>query len=57
MREKDKDEDGGFGQMFWNMGTRSMKKFFVALNKIENKSLTMTNESEVQDKMNIQCQP
>ncbi|XP_053186856.1 uncharacterized protein LOC128369805 [Scomber japonicus] len=38
------DEDGGFDQMFWKMGTKSMKKFFVALNKIETKSLTMTKE-------------
>ncbi|XP_030257794.1 uncharacterized protein LOC115572117 [Sparus aurata] len=42
MREE--DEDGGFGQMFWNMGTRSMKKFFDALNVIETKSLMLTKE-------------
>ncbi|XP_073348081.1 uncharacterized protein [Pagrus major] len=42
MREE--DEDGGFDQMFWNMGTKSMKKFFVALNVIKTKSLTMTKD-------------
>ncbi|XP_073348080.1 uncharacterized protein [Pagrus major] len=41
---KEEDEDGGFDQMFWNMGTRSMKRFFVALNVIETKSLTLTKE-------------
>ncbi|XP_062284305.1 uncharacterized protein LOC133990146 [Scomber scombrus] len=38
------DEDGRFDQMFWDMGTKSMKRFFVALNVIETKSLTMTKE-------------
>ncbi|CAK6984641.1 uncharacterized protein LOC108882446, partial [Scomber scombrus] len=38
------DEDGGFDKMFWNMGTKSMKRFFVALNEIKTKSLTMTKE-------------
>uniref|UniRef100_A0A3B4YYP4 AIG1-type G domain-containing protein n=1 Tax=Seriola lalandi dorsalis TaxID=1841481 RepID=A0A3B4YYP4_SERLL len=38
------DEDGGFDQMFWNMGTRSMQRFFVALNKVDTKSLTLTKE-------------
>ncbi|XP_040911714.1 uncharacterized protein si:ch73-170d6.2 isoform X1 [Toxotes jaculatrix] len=38
------EEDGGFDQMFWNMGTKSMKRFFAALNQIETKSLTMTKE-------------
>ncbi|XP_070701816.1 cytolytic toxin-alpha [Pempheris klunzingeri] len=33
------DEDEGFDQMFWNMGKRSMKTFFDALNVIETKSL------------------
>ncbi|XP_054452652.1 uncharacterized protein LOC129089279 [Anoplopoma fimbria] len=43
--EDDEDEDdGGFDQMFWSMGTKSMKRFFVALNVIETKSLTMTKE-------------
>nr|XP_046264508.1 uncharacterized protein LOC124069392 [Scatophagus argus] len=36
------DEDGGIDQMFWNMGTKSTKRFFDALN--ETKSLTMTTE-------------
>ncbi|XP_038574884.1 uncharacterized protein si:ch73-170d6.2 [Micropterus salmoides] len=40
----DEDEDGGFDQMFWNMGTKSMKRFFAALNLIETKSLTLTKE-------------
>ncbi|XP_067462991.1 uncharacterized protein [Thunnus thynnus] len=38
------DEDGGFDQMCWNMGTESLKRFFVALNVIDTKSLTMTKE-------------
>ncbi|XP_067460855.1 uncharacterized protein [Thunnus thynnus] len=38
------DEDGGFDQMCWNMGTQSMKRFFAALNVIDTKSLTMTKE-------------
>ncbi|XP_062284269.1 uncharacterized protein LOC133990109 [Scomber scombrus] len=38
------DEEGGFDQMFWNMGTKSMKRFFAALNVIETKSLKMTKE-------------
>ncbi|XP_067462996.1 uncharacterized protein [Thunnus thynnus] len=38
------DEDGGFDQMFWNMGTQSMKRFFLDLNVIDTKSLTMTKE-------------
>ncbi|XP_054483276.1 uncharacterized protein LOC129116385 [Anoplopoma fimbria] len=43
--EDDEDEDEGvFDQMFWNMGTKTMKRFFVALNVIETKSLTMTKE-------------
>ncbi|XP_075956881.1 uncharacterized protein LOC142959482 isoform X2 [Anarhichas minor] len=40
----DEDEDAGFDHMCWNMGTKSMKSFFVALNVIESKSLTMTKE-------------
>ncbi|XP_039905286.1 uncharacterized protein LOC120744789 [Simochromis diagramma] len=40
----DDEEEGGFDQMFWEMGTKSMKRFFAALNKIEPKSLTMTKE-------------
>lgn len=38
------DEDAGFDQMFWNMGTKSMKRFFNALNLIDTKSLTMTKD-------------
>ncbi|XP_030608456.1 uncharacterized protein LOC115796271 [Archocentrus centrarchus] len=38
------DDEGSFDQMFWEMGTKSMKRFFDALNVIETKSLTMTKE-------------
>ncbi|KAG7525210.1 glutamic acid-rich protein-like [Solea senegalensis] len=38
------DQDGNFDKMFWNMGMRSMKRFFVALNVIDTKSLTMTRD-------------
>ncbi|XP_074540226.1 uncharacterized protein LOC141801171 [Halichoeres trimaculatus] len=40
----DDDEEGSFDQMFWNMGTKNMRKFFNALNLIQTKSLTMTKE-------------
>nr|XP_046263758.1 uncharacterized protein si:ch73-170d6.2 [Scatophagus argus]XP_046263759.1 uncharacterized protein si:ch73-170d6.2 [Scatophagus argus] len=40
----DDEDDGDFDKMFWNMGTKSMKRFFVALNFITTKSLTMTKE-------------
>ncbi|XP_074496263.1 uncharacterized protein LOC141770539 [Sebastes fasciatus] len=40
----DEDEEGEFDEMFWNMGTKSMKRFFVALNVIKTQSLTMTKE-------------
>ncbi|XP_041805012.1 uncharacterized protein LOC121614969 [Chelmon rostratus] len=38
------DEDEGFDEMFWDMGTKSMKRFFVALNAINTKSFTLTKE-------------
>uniref|UniRef100_A0A3Q0RZ40 Uncharacterized protein n=1 Tax=Amphilophus citrinellus TaxID=61819 RepID=A0A3Q0RZ40_AMPCI len=38
------DDEGSFDQMFWEMGTKSMKRFFAALNIINTKSLTMTKE-------------
>ncbi|XP_026169512.1 uncharacterized protein LOC113134371 [Mastacembelus armatus] len=38
------DDNENFDQMFWNMGMKSMKRFFLALNTIETKSLTMTKE-------------
>ncbi|XP_033934314.1 uncharacterized protein [Pseudochaenichthys georgianus] len=38
------EEDGGFDQMFWDMGTKSMNRFFVGLDKLTTKSLTMTKE-------------
>ncbi|XP_039671601.1 uncharacterized protein si:ch73-170d6.2 [Perca fluviatilis] len=44
MSGDDEDEDGDFDKMFWNMGTKSMKRFFDALNIIETKSLKMTKE-------------
>ncbi|XP_037632267.1 uncharacterized protein LOC119492028 [Sebastes umbrosus] len=40
----DEDEGGEFDKMLWDMGTKSMKRFFVALNSIETKSLIMTKE-------------
>lgn len=40
----DDDDEGGFDKMFWSMGIKSMKRFFVALNSIDTKSLTMTKE-------------
>ncbi|XP_070829786.1 uncharacterized protein [Chaetodon trifascialis] len=40
----DDNEDGSFDEMFWDMGTKSLKKFFVALNVMNTKSLTMTKE-------------
>ncbi|KAM4551948.1 uncharacterized protein PAE49_015528 isoform 1-T2 [Odontesthes bonariensis] len=38
------DDDGNFDLMFWKMGTNSMKRFFIALNQMETKSLTMTKQ-------------
>ncbi|XP_026005018.1 uncharacterized protein LOC113010246 [Astatotilapia calliptera] len=43
-RMSDDDDEGDFDQMFWEMGTKSMKRFFATLNKIETKSLTLTKE-------------
>lgn len=40
----DDDDEGGFDEMFWNMGIKSMKRFFAALNIINTKSLKMTKE-------------
>ncbi|XP_078029586.1 uncharacterized protein LOC144465132 [Epinephelus lanceolatus] len=40
----DDDEDESFSKMFWDMGTKSMKRFFAALNVMDTKSLTMTKE-------------
>lgn len=40
----DDEDEGGFDKMFWNMGIKSMKKFFFAINKLETKSLKMTKE-------------
>ncbi|XP_067247303.1 uncharacterized protein [Chanodichthys erythropterus] len=33
-----------FDQMFWKLGCSSMKKFFISLNKMETKSLSLTRE-------------
>ncbi|XP_060899548.1 uncharacterized protein LOC132978392 [Labrus mixtus] len=33
-----------FNEVFWNMGTESMKRFFDALNVMKSKSLTLTKE-------------
>ncbi|XP_034006850.1 uncharacterized protein LOC117498816 [Trematomus bernacchii] len=38
------EEDGGFDQMFWELGAKSMERFFVATDKLTTKSLTMTKE-------------
>lgn len=38
------DEEGNFDEMFWNMGTKSMMRFFNALKIIQTKSLTLTKE-------------
>nr|XP_055044280.1 uncharacterized protein LOC129430773 [Misgurnus anguillicaudatus]XP_055044281.1 uncharacterized protein LOC129430773 [Misgurnus anguillicaudatus] len=40
----DDEDEGGFDKMFWNMGIKSMRQFFAAINKIETKSLKMTKE-------------
>ncbi|XP_028328704.1 uncharacterized protein LOC114479299 [Gouania willdenowi] len=42
--DDDESEDGGFEGMFWEMGTKSMKRFFAALNLIQTKSLKLTKE-------------
>ncbi|KAM7379836.1 hypothetical protein PAMP_005356 [Pampus punctatissimus] len=42
---EDSDEDDDtFDEMFWNMGAKSMEKFFTALGKMTTKSLLMTKE-------------
>ncbi|XP_062408008.1 uncharacterized protein LOC134099233 [Sardina pilchardus] len=43
--EDDDDEvDESFDQMFWDMGIKSMDRFFGALNSIKTQSLTLTKE-------------
>ncbi|KAM3603996.1 uncharacterized protein V6R79_005003 [Siganus canaliculatus] len=42
--DEEDDDGGGFDEMFWNMGTQSMKKFFSALSCMKTKSLTLTKE-------------
>ncbi|KAJ1211807.1 hypothetical protein NDU88_007155 [Pleurodeles waltl] len=38
------EDDDSFDKMFWKMGVKSLKRFFVALNKLETKSLFLTKE-------------
>ncbi|XP_063344757.1 uncharacterized protein LOC134638081 [Pelmatolapia mariae] len=38
------NDDISFNEMFWNMGMKSMEIFFAALNVIQTKSLTLTQE-------------
>ncbi|XP_045906821.1 uncharacterized protein LOC123971847 [Micropterus dolomieu] len=40
----DDEDDDNFDEMFWNMGTKSMEKFFTSLGKLTTKSLLMTQE-------------
>ncbi|XP_062284287.1 uncharacterized protein LOC133990128 [Scomber scombrus] len=43
--EEDSDEDDEkFDEMFWNMGAKSMQKFFTVLGQMKTKSLLMTQE-------------
>ncbi|XP_040911620.1 uncharacterized protein LOC121193414 [Toxotes jaculatrix] len=42
--DEDSDDDDNFDEMFWNMGAKSMEKFFTALGKTTTKSLLMTQE-------------
>nr|XP_023676740.1 uncharacterized protein LOC111848744 [Paramormyrops kingsleyae] len=42
--ENEEDGDDNFDKMFWRMGVKSMKKFFVALRSMETKSLRLTRE-------------
>ncbi|XP_020516320.2 cytolytic toxin-alpha [Labrus bergylta] len=39
--DEDSDDYGNFDEMFWNMGTKRMEKFFNALVKMSTKSLLM----------------
>ncbi|XP_029451129.1 uncharacterized protein LOC115087740 [Rhinatrema bivittatum] len=40
----EEEEDENFEEMFWKMGTKNLKKFFIALNKLQTKSLWLTKE-------------
>ncbi|XP_068423815.1 uncharacterized protein [Clinocottus analis] len=42
--DDDDDDDDDFDEMFWNMGAKSMGRFFTALDKMATKSLLMTRE-------------
>uniref|UniRef100_A0A3B4ZZR8 AIG1-type G domain-containing protein n=1 Tax=Stegastes partitus TaxID=144197 RepID=A0A3B4ZZR8_9TELE len=43
-RTADDEDSGGFDEMFWNMGTKSMERLFAALNGIQSKGLTLTKK-------------
>nr|XP_033810315.1 uncharacterized protein LOC117364795 [Geotrypetes seraphini]XP_033810324.1 uncharacterized protein LOC117364795 [Geotrypetes seraphini] len=38
------DEDENFDEMFWKMGTKSLKNFFTAMRQLQTKSLLLTKE-------------
>ncbi|XP_039592071.1 uncharacterized protein LOC120515276 [Polypterus senegalus] len=42
--ETNSSDDLMFEKMFWNMGAKSMEKFFNSLEKMDDKSLALTNE-------------
>ncbi|XP_034006745.1 uncharacterized protein LOC117498713 [Trematomus bernacchii] len=42
--DEDDEDDVKFDEMFWNMGIKSMEKFFTALIKLTTKRLLMTQE-------------
>uniref|UniRef100_H2ZZH0 Si:ch211-250m6.12 n=1 Tax=Latimeria chalumnae TaxID=7897 RepID=H2ZZH0_LATCH len=42
--EAESQVDDNFDKMFWNMGLKSMDKFFKALGNLETKSLTLTKQ-------------
>ncbi|XP_069026292.1 uncharacterized protein [Embiotoca jacksoni] len=42
--DDDDEDDENLNQMFWSMGTKSMKRFFAALGVMDTNSLTMTKE-------------
>ncbi|XP_051987858.1 reticulocyte-binding protein homolog 2a [Xyrauchen texanus] len=45
VKSDDEESDGGnLDQMFWKMGFTSLKKFFTSLNRMESKSLSLTQE-------------
>ena len=42
--EDEESDDDDFDKMFWNMGMKSFKQFFAALDKIETNSLVLTRD-------------